>query len=604
MKKINIFFLVLILIFLLSFNHLPVFAHPIHPPGEKADTFEIYEDQRIQQEKVEQQRMKTQSKPMSGFESLLKNTGQNEVPGNYIPPNNRTDLDIPITKRVMVITFNPTLENLGNQTLTQYMDWNDHLDLENRYIQAVNEVTNGVVNYQIVHSILIDDIPRKADPTYFHYPDLQYISCVLDNPDNCFQPDRVDYNDILTRYQVCEKRNRDEIDELWLWGGPYFGFLESTMAGPNAFSTNGGVIENTTCQKQLHVMGFNYSSPTPNPANDVFFMLQSLGHRIEGTMFHLFGGEYYGYVRQSLPIPQNPTLWDKYSKRGFDGGIVKACSHVHGSLNAPVYDPSNPNQYDWTNRNIVSSLCEDWFNYPSFSNIPSYIYCDVWGCNAPGAHRYWLSHIPKYSGRYNNKWNNWWRYVLDYEGATEWTGLDPIGVINPPVQNSCTISGWTCDPNSYATPLTVKIYEGNILLTTKVANEQNNNGGYSCSNYSNHGYSYTLPFTDNRNHTITVKVKDIAPIGTQTGINAQITDFSRTVFCPGTPPSPTPSSTPSTCPNIIGDADGDCRVNLTDYNIVRTHFGQVPVGIGDLNRDGRVNLFDMNLVIQNYSPQP
>jgi hypothetical protein len=31
---------------------------------------------------------------------------------------------------------------------------------------------------------------------------------------------------------------RGEIDEIWLFGGPYFGFYESRMAGPGAFWCN------------------------------------------------------------------------------------------------------------------------------------------------------------------------------------------------------------------------------------------------------------------------------------------------------------------------------------------------------------------------------
>jgi len=49
---------------------------------------------------------------------------------------------------------------------------------------------------------------------------------------------------------------------------------------------------------------------------------------------------------------------------------------------------------------------------------------------------------------------------------------------------------------------------------------------------------------------------------------------------------------------LRGDANGDGRVNLRDFNILASNFGQSPRDFtqGDFNYDGRVNLQDFNLL--------
>ncbi len=61
--------------------------------------------------------------------------------------------------------------------------------------------------------------------------------------------------------------------------------------------------------------------------------------------------------------------------------------------------------------------------------------------------------------------------------------------------NCNTISGWTCDANSWATPLTVNIYEGANLIGTTPANVSREAGvGVECGNGTTaHGFSFVTP---------------------------------------------------------------------------------------------------------------
>lgn len=50
-----------------------------------------------------------------------------------------------------------------------------------------------------------------------------------------------------------------------------------------------------------------------------------------------------------------------------------------------------------------------------------------------------------------------------------------------------------------------------------------------------------------------------------------------------------------------GDANGDGKVDIFDYNLVVSNFGKVGSNIlGDVNSDGKVDIFDYNLVITNF----
>lgn len=319
----------------------------------------------------------------------------------------------PISRKVMVLEFNPIIEQRNNQRLNRVLGWSDPKDLESQFIKNMANLTKGVVDYKIVDRQIVDAIPAKQAAAT--YTDQTYLNCV-ENSMSCIANDLVNYRKILTDYKVCEKLNAGLIDELWLWGGPYFGYYEAVMAGPNAFWTNEMPITGTSCQRHLHIMGFNYQRTLAE-------MLEDVGHRVEGTMSQAINGSFdnwkFKYSAPAQSAPANLTVWDKFTARGFDP-YVAGCGNIHGSLNTPVYDPSNPTGYDWSNANIEPSTCENFLNYPNLTGQTSNISCTTWGgCSANGylkGRMYWISRIPKYVGNaFGGIWNNWWRYILDYE---------------------------------------------------------------------------------------------------------------------------------------------------------------------------------------------
>lgn len=332
------------------------------------------------------------SKPQKTFGNLLPSPLSSPSPTPK--PTQTLTPTLPQTepvfeKKVMLLIFNPLIESRANQKLIQVFGWNDPDKLSQDYINDIKEVSHGLVKYVISQRLEIDDIPVKADG--FDYTDESYLNCWQNK--NCHNPDAVNYQTILSNYQVCEKLNSGAIDELWLWGGPYFGYWEAVMAGPGAFNTNAPPLIGTSCQKKLHIMGFNYE-------RGVSEMLEDLGHRIEGTMVYIYGED------PRFSSGNYTTPWGKFATSDKVSPGKAGCGWMH-------YAPNSSSDYDWSNQQMVSSNCEDWLNYPHLTGATQQFNCSHWNCDGYQYKKWWLKHIPHTSGNTNGKLNNWWRYVVD-----------------------------------------------------------------------------------------------------------------------------------------------------------------------------------------------
>lgn len=297
--------------------------------------------------------------------------------------------DEPITRNVMVIDFNPIIESRGGERLRTVTGWNDPITLENQYIQDIRSASGGYLNYQIVKLLgNLDTYPAKGNGYIF--TDDAYLKALSGSPDANAQA-IIDYRKLIKDYGVCDLVNRGEVNELWLWGGPWFGYWEAAMAGPNAFVTNAPPITGTSCTKSLHVMGFSYERGNPE-------MLEDFGHRVEGTMRNFFGGWFAGAN----------TDWDKFTKgRAFhpnDGAFPYGCGSVHEPFNAG-------GAYDWSNTSVVNTVCDGWLRYPPAPTNIQPLSCTTWGCSGYGYLKWWLGHLPKVTGENNGKLNNWWKYL-------------------------------------------------------------------------------------------------------------------------------------------------------------------------------------------------
>ncbi len=296
--------------------------------------------------------------------------------------------------KVLVINFAPRFPDRRGQTLREVCGWNDPQELAQRYITDIEECSGGYVHYIIVDGIDVDAYPVKKDG--FRYTNAEYMACRAGKTP-WHEPDNADYRAIFREFDIARRVTSGEIDEVWLWGFPYGGFWESTMAGRDAYFCNSAPVDGVDTPRIFVTMGFNYE-------RGVGEMLENFGHRAESILTHVFGSWDRG---QATHAWNRFTLYDKVAPG------QAACGNVH-------YAPNSSQDYDWGNPRVVSSDCEDWLDYPDLTGQRKPVNCAEWGGgDIREHHRWWLSHLPRAEGRSKGKLNNWWAYLVDFNRFPE-----------------------------------------------------------------------------------------------------------------------------------------------------------------------------------------
>jgi hypothetical protein len=204
------------------------------------------------------------------------------------------------------------------------------------------------------------------------------------------KPEGVNYQAILTGFNVMARVARRDIDEVWVFSFPHAGFYESTMGGAGAFWCNAPPMPGTAgCPRRFVVMGFSFE-------RGVGEMLEAFGHRAESILTKLFEkktGDDNLYARFSR--------YDKLAPGKAEVGTIH-------------FAPNSQRDYEWDNPGRVMSNCYDWLNFPRFQGDVREVGPEEWGGGEIRAHhRWWLQHLPKMAGRTGGVVNSWWQYILD-----------------------------------------------------------------------------------------------------------------------------------------------------------------------------------------------
>ncbi len=299
-----------------------------------------------------------------------------------------------MNKKVYVLVYDPILS--GGQKLSVYKGWNSYTNLTNDLITYFTSTTNNRLNYSVVFTTEVSNVwPVKIDG--FSYTEQTYLD-VIDGGVPHHEPDTADYGQFMNNvtYDICGKLNRGEIDELWLFGGPWFGFYESRLAGPNGFWYNSPPFDGTACNKLLPIMGFSYERSLAE-------MVHDFGHRTEATMTKLYGD-----------WQQNRTAhnWDKF-------GLVKSLSpnYAYSGCGSIHYPPNAIQAYQYSRQSFTDAICDDFFNYPNLgtpSTVKQPVNCMAWSCTDLGFYGYWFTHLPTFAGVAPDGYSNdWWQYLVD-----------------------------------------------------------------------------------------------------------------------------------------------------------------------------------------------
>lgn len=310
--------------------------------------------------------------------------------------------------KVALVLQNPIIDSTNKRRINEVRNWTDPLILVDQILQVFNEVTDGVIRFQIVETHNDEFVFTKLDGEFMSIDTLAYFYGSLSNlygrdRDGTLQNlaekqgrVRFDYHALIDHYDFVTRRNNNQIHEVWVYAHPFAGMAESQLVGPNGFWYNSSPIEHPGLNKQIAVMGWNFE-------RGVAEAMESFGHRSESALVHAYGDRWDVFN-------SDPTPWEIFTRidKDFPGG-----AHV-GNIHFP---PNGMSDYDYSNRRNVKTYADNWKRYPILLDQVRTINCDEWECTHLGYLKWWYSHLPRFTGVSEGILNNWWHYIVDYEGA-------------------------------------------------------------------------------------------------------------------------------------------------------------------------------------------
>ncbi len=311
-----------------------------------------------------------------------------------------------LNKKIHLVIYEPIV---NEKPIYEYYNWNNPRTITPQIISFFKKVSGGTLNYSIVKTTVIKDFPVKlygkdyserqgaGGSNPFKYNPETYKSCMSDNS-KCL-PDEVDYKKIVDSMKACEDRNKGVIDELWVWGGPYFGFYESHLVGKydDTYFYNSSPTIYNKCTKPLPVMGFNYE-------RNIGEAIHNFGHRAESAIKEVFKGWDGSFT----------TGWNRFSLHNKDVKGFASCGNTH-------FTPIANGEYIYDSKEKIRSNCDEFKNYPVINGKYKDITCEAWGCNELGYYNYWWANLPRNKGTNYDEYakvtvlNNWWLYIFNPE---------------------------------------------------------------------------------------------------------------------------------------------------------------------------------------------
>ena len=219
---------------------------------------------------------------------------------------------------------------------------------------------------EVVKTEYSTELPIKEDG--YQYTTKEYFN-VIQRIAPAHSPDILSYDNLIKKFDLINRKNNGEFDEVHFYGGPYMGFYESRMIGRNSIWCNAPAY-NAECDGFI-IMGFNFE-------RGISEAIEAFGHRTESTL--------------------------RYCYKNFFADFTKCVGTIHTPHNAI-------NDYDWGNSDIVecyadkypdvysqskgcSALLSTFFKTKSIYK-PAPRNADYWNNNSLDYFRYWYSHIPK-----------------------------------------------------------------------------------------------------------------------------------------------------------------------------------------------------------------
>jgi hypothetical protein len=253
---------------------------------------------------------------------------------------------------------------------------------------------------------------------------------------------RPNYNQILTRENICDWVDNKGVKQVWLWGYHHGNIepVESNMAmgtSSQAFWNRGnyGDVSNSEQTNDMPICSKTYTLYNYNYGRGLGELLEDHGHQIEAV---------FRFV--------DNILWEKFQRPNGDTNtnIVNHCGWTHSPPNSGDWG-GDRGQYDWNDKTIVKSDCEDW--KPDGGGVVKNTNCNNWYEPFYGASYatvpcqddtgvafkvWWMQNIPGKANTltYQGKLlRNWWDFYADIDAslasgkALTTSILSPSGVV-------------------------------------------------------------------------------------------------------------------------------------------------------------------------------
>jgi len=295
----------------------------------------------------------------------------------------------PNHKKVGLLILNPIINQAENIRMVEFFKWNNPEQLIDDFIADLHYASYGLVNYEVVETIVVTQFPKFIDGYVYSAEEYLYY---WTHQKGFHQPDKIDYHQLLSSHDILNKIRNGLIDEAWIMGYPYAGLAESIMVGPNSFWCNSNPLENTNAAgRRAVVMGFNFE-------RGVGEMLESYGHRAESILEYTF---------RKIPDINNQNLWKRFIRYDRSHPGKAEVGNIH-------FAPNSLKDYDWGNQREVLSNSKAWYDFPDLSPRPIMENCNEWGNGDIRLHHlWWFRHIPHFEGISNGISNNWWEFITD-----------------------------------------------------------------------------------------------------------------------------------------------------------------------------------------------
>ncbi|UCE06459.1 MAG: T9SS type A sorting domain-containing protein [bacterium] len=310
--------------------------------------------------------------------------------------------------KVALVIQDPIIDRTNKRKIHQVRNWMNPLILVNQILEEFSQASDGVVQFQIVEShddqIVFTRLSGELmtiDTVAYYYSSISRLygretEGTLQNLAEVQGLVRFDYNKMIDYYDFDTKRNNGVIDEIWVYAPPFGGMYESQLVGPGAFWYNSPPLAHPGLEKLLSIMGWNYE-------RGVAEAIHSFGHRVESAMVHAYGDRWNVFA-------ENPTPWEIFTRIDKDFPAGAHIGNIH-------YPPNGVSDYDYSNRRYVKTYADNWKRYPILLDQTRTINCEEWGSTQLGYLKWWLNHMPRFTGVTGSVLNNWWYYVVDYEAA-------------------------------------------------------------------------------------------------------------------------------------------------------------------------------------------